>query len=209
MPGAPNRPLDIVPDAAIVKPTLDERSAKIVRRLTLDRVALKTDTWKGAPPPDLLNPLLKAESCYASGDLANAETALDLLSVRFAEPRWPTMALPFRNLRVKIPAPMPPSWDPENALTPEEREAKRSRRAAEELLGILEGAVTWAAAHAVAADDLATRVVSAKARFASHGADAEFWAGFDSICEALRARIAIPGGAPARAPAPSAAPEEA
>ncbi|MGA8536079.1 MAG: hypothetical protein WB789_01645, partial [Thermoplasmata archaeon] len=93
-------------------PETPERRA--LRRLAPSRVALRLDQWKGAPSPDLLTPFEKAEAAYTAGDYTAALQALDQLSIRFAEPRWPTLPEPFRRLRVPIPAPMPPHWDPEH-----------------------------------------------------------------------------------------------
>src|SRR5579859_2543952 len=130
MPGAPNRPPEIdKPPAA--EPPKDEVARRLLRRLGPMRVALQLDLWKGAPSPELVAPLEHAESNFASGDLVTASGHLDQLAVRFAEPRWPTLPAPFRGLRVHIPAPQPPQWDPEHALPATEKEGRRLQREAE------------------------------------------------------------------------------
>ena len=175
----------------------------MLRRLAPSHVALLLDSWKGGPPPEVLQAFAKAEASYRAGDFAGASGALDLLSIRFAEPRWPTLPLPFRSLRVPIPAPQPPSWDPEHALPTEEKEARRARRVAEEQVALAEACVAWARDHGVPADDLFSDVAVAKAAFASGGASAEFYVPIDGIWSRLRERLPRPkGGATTPAPAP-------
>jgi hypothetical protein len=209
MPGAPNRPPETAP-AAPPPPLPEDSPAKtVLRRLAPSRVALLLDQWKGAPSPELILPFEKAEAAFGAADYPNAVSALELLSVRFAEPRWPTLPEPFRSLRVPIPAPMPPHWDPDHALAPADRDAKRARKAAEEQLALAAGSVSWAAAHQVDVADLAPRVEEARAIFATEGASAGFYERIDTIWEAIRSRLPLPrasAGRPA-APGASSAPE--
>ncbi|MCI4368156.1 MAG: hypothetical protein L3K09_01140 [Thermoplasmata archaeon] len=200
MPGAPNRPPEGAVPPAPAAPSPDERARKVVRRLAVCRVALWLDTWKGAPPAELLAPLEKAEASFASGDLGTAETSLDLLSVRFAEPRWTSMPLPFRNLRVNIPAPQPPAWDPENALPADQREALRAHRATETLLSILSASVAWADAHGISCADVLAPLELARSAFAAGTNDASVFGPMDAAADALRVRVRMPArGAPAHA----------
>jgi len=204
MPGAPNRPPETTPAAAPPPPAGDSPAKTVLRRLAPSRVALRLDQWKGAPSPDLTAPLEKAEAAFAAADYSNALSALDLLSVRFAEPRWPTLPEPFRLLRVPIPAPMPPHWDPDHALAPADREAKRLRRVAEEQLALAAGCVTWAATHQIEVTDLVPRVEEARAVFATEGGSDGFYERIDTVWEAVRARVPLPASSSARA-APAAA----
>jgi hypothetical protein len=182
---------------------------KVLRRLAPSRVALLLDQWKGGPSPDLTTPFEKAESAFAALDYPNAITALDLLSVRFAEPRWPTLPEPFRFLRVSIPAPMPPSWDPDNALPPSDREAKRARKFAEDQLALAAGSISWAAAHQVDVADLTPRLEEARAIFSTEGGSEGFYERIDPIWEAIRARVPLPKSSAPRpaSAAPAPAPE--
>lgn len=212
MPGAPNRPPEPAaepPPPAIVPESPQE---KALRRLVPSRVALLLDPWKGTPSPDLTGPLERAERAYDAADYAACATALDLLSVRFAEPRWPTLPEPFRRLRVPIPAPMPPHWDPEHALAPSEKEARRARRAADDQLALATASLTWAGAHGVPADDLSPKLAEAKMLLETEGPTRAFLDRVDSVWTGLRARLPAPKGAAPRV-APAAAtptePEEA
>jgi len=185
---------------------------KALRRLAPIRVALLLDLWKGAPGPDLLGPFEKAEHAYAAGDYAGCTTSVDLLSVRFAEPRWPTLPEPFRRLRVPIPAPMPPHWNPENALPPVEREALRSRRTADDQLALATGCLAWAAAHALETTDLTPRLEEARTLLGTEGVSSAFYDRIDAVWTGVRERFPLPksGGArPSPAPAPTVEAEEA
>ncbi len=186
---------------------------KVLRRLVPSRVTLLLDLWKGAPSPDLLGPYDKAEDAAAAGDFATALQALDRLSIRFHEPRWPTLPEPFRRLRVEIPPPMPPSWNPENALAPAQRDALRARREADDQVLLARGSVAWAAAHGVDVGDSGARVEEAAQLLASEGLVPGVYERVDGVWEGLRARLPRPksaaGRPPAAAPPPSAETETA
>ncbi len=201
MPGAPNRPPERAEEAPPAPPVPDPPERKALRRLVPTHVALLLDVWKGAPSPELLTPFERAEGTFAAHDYPGALGALDLLAIRFAEPRWPTLPLPFRLLRVPIPPPMPPSWNPENALPPAERDAKRARATAEEQLALAEGSAAWAAAHTVPVDDLGPQLAAAKAALAGPGVPDGFYAALDPFWATLRSRLPRPKGVPARAAA--------
>src|SRR5690242_20638449 len=141
MPGAPNRPPEVTGPAP--PPPVDDPGTRVLRRLAPCRVALRLDVWRNAPSPELLKPFSAAESAYASGDLPGAENALDQLAVRFADPRWPTMPEPFRRLRVAIPAPQPPAWDPEFTLAADEKDRRKAHRGVEGQVALAEGVVQW------------------------------------------------------------------
>lgn len=211
MPGAPNRPPDTTPPPPAVTVVAEPPEKRVLRRLAPARVALLLDQWKGAPNGDLTTPFQKAEAAFAAADYPNALSALDLLSVRFAEPRWTTLPEPFRLLRVPIPAPMPPSWNPDNALPPAERDAKRARQFAEEQIALAAGCVAWAAAHRVDLADVAPRVDEARTIFAAEGPSSGFYERIDRVWDAVRARAPLPSSPPPRAaPARAAtAPEDA
>ena len=201
MPGAPNRPPETGPVPATPTLFADPPERKVLRRLAASRIALLLDPWKGAPSPDLTTPLEKAETAFASGDFSTASGALDMLSVRLAEPRWPTLPEPFRRLRVSIPTPMPPHWDPDHALQPPEREAKRARSAADDQLALAAASVGWLGAHQIEVADLAPRLDEARTILGTEGPGAAFYERIDAVWEAVRARAPTlrPGG-----PRPSA-----
>ncbi len=205
MPGAPNRPPEAPPEAPPPPSVPESPLQKDLRRLAPSRIALLLDLWKGAPNPDLLGPFDRAEKAFATGDYSACATALDQLSVRLAEPRWPSLPEPFRRLRVPIPAPMPPHWDPDHALPGPEKEARRARRAAEDQLALAAGSLDWAAAHGLAAGDLAPRLEEAKTLLGTEGPSGAFYERIDAIWSAVRERCPLPHGAPVRA-APAAAP---
>lgn len=194
MPGAPNRPPETgaAPPPA---PPSDDAARAVLRRLAPARVALRLDLWKNAPGADLTGPFARAEAKFGEGDYPNALAALDQLSVRFAEPRWPTMPAPFRELRQSIPAPMPPSWNPDNALPPAEREAKQLRHFAELQLALARASLDWAAAHAIAVDDLRPALDAAGAAFTAEGPSVSFWSSLDPVWAAVRSRVPPPAGA--------------
>jgi hypothetical protein len=202
MPGAPNRPPEAAaPPAPAPLPT-EAPARGVLRRLVPSHVALLQDSWKGPLPPELLAPFEKAEGAFRAGDLAGATSALDLLAIRFAEPRWPTLPEPYRRLRVRIPAPVPPHWDPDHGLPAEEKEARRAHRAAEDQLALATGALAWAAAHGCAPDGLASEVERLRAALASGTAVRDVTAGLDGVWETLHPHLPRPRGAPARAAAP-------
>ncbi len=213
MPGAPNRPPEKEPEAPVAPVLPEPPEKKVLRRLVPSRVALLLDIWKGAPSPDLTGPYDKAEEAFAAGDPATALQALDRLSIRFHEPRWPTIPEPFRRLRVAIPAPTPPSWNPENALTPAEREAKRARREAEDQVLLARGSVAWAAAHGVDVGPWGARVEEAAQLLSAEGLVPGFYERIDPVWDGLRAQLPRPksgsGRPPAASPPPSAESETA
>lgn len=208
MPGAPNRPPESTPAPAAAPPVPETPQQRALRRLAPARVALLLDAWKGAPGADLLTPFDRAEAAFAAGDFANASTALDLLSIRFAEPRWPTLPEPFRGLRVPIPAPVPPHWDPEHGLPAPEKDARRARRVAEEQLALASASAAWMAAHQIDAADLAPRLEEAKAVLATEGVVPAFYERIDTVWDGVRTRVPRPKG-PAGKAAPVAEPAAA
>jgi len=208
MPGAPNRPPDPTPVAPLTPPVAEPPDRRVLRRLAPSRVALLLDQWKGAPSPELTAPFDKAETAFVAGDFPNAANALDLLSVRFAEPRWPTLPEPFRRLRVPIPAPMPPHWDPDHALAPADKEAKRARREADDQLALADAVVAWTAAHGVDLADVRPGVDEARALLPTEGGSPAFYERIDRVWDAVRARVPRPKSTAAR-PAPVAPPADA
>ncbi len=208
MPGAPNRPPEKAPETPTPTPFQETPDQKALRRLVPTRVALLLDSWKGAPSPELTGPFHKAEAAFAAGDFAAALTSLDLLSVRFAEPRWTTLPEPFRLLRVSIVAPVPPHWDPDHKLPAAEKDAKKARATAEEQLALARGSLAWAAGHGIETADLAPRLEAAAARLSDPAGLVPFYLEIDAIWTGLHGRLPAPkGGA---GPAASAAvPEEA
>ena len=204
MPGAPNRPPES--DAPVPPPPpRDEAARRILRRLGPDRIALSLEMWKGAPARELVEPLRRADGAFDAGDLVNAQGDIDQLAVRFAEPRWPTLPEPFKQLRQSIPAPMPPSWDPDNALPPPEKEARRIRREAELQRNLVEATVLWARARSIELPDGTGRVERAKAALAADGPSDAFWAEIDGIWTDVRLLIPLPKPPAPRAPPPPAA----
>jgi hypothetical protein len=197
MPGAPNRPPEVSPAPAA--PPVDQLERRVLRRLAPSRLALKLDVWKGAPSKDLLEPLAKAEALYAAGDHRGADSALDQLSVRLAEPRWPTIPEPFRQLRVKIPAPMPPHYDPEHALPAAEKELRQAKRGAETQLALAQGSVAWAKGHGVETADLEEPLRAAAAGLSGPTPADGFWTSIDLVWTTLRSRVPSPVPAPAAA----------
>ncbi|MGA7922528.1 MAG: hypothetical protein WCA77_00930 [Thermoplasmata archaeon] len=208
MPGAPNRPPEVEAPPAPAPVSGTTPAQRVLRRLAPSRVALRLDVWKGAPHNDLLTPFEKAEALFAAGDFPGAEGALDQLSVRFAEPRWPTMPSPFRELRVSIPAPQPPHWDPENSLAAPEKEARRSRKDADRQFSLARGSIEWARAHTVSVDDLAEPLRVAEQALAETGPTDPFWSSIDTIWAAVHERVPAPARAPAR-PSPTPPPAAA
>jgi hypothetical protein len=207
MPGAPNRPPEAAaaPAPPPTPPVPEAPDRPLLRRLVPSHVALLLDSWKGGAPPDVLAPFERAESTLAAGDLAGAAQALDLLSIRFAEPRWPSLPEPFRLLRVQIPAPMPPSWNPENAMAAADRDARRARRAAEGQLTLAEASVAWAGGHGIEAADLAAAVERARAALGTDGVPPPFYVEIDAVWTGLRSRLPRPKAAGRPAALPEAA----
>jgi len=210
MPGAPNRPPESTPPPP--PPTAVAPDRKALRRLVPSHVALLLDTWKGPLAPDLAGPLEKAEAAFDAADFSGASAALDVLSVRFAEPRWPTLPEPFRQLRVLIFAPMPPSWNPEHALPAPEREVLRVRKDAEAQLALALGCVAWASQHGLRTDDLEKLVEEARSALGTTGVAPAFFDCIDTLWTTLRPRLPRPRVTGTRAPVVAAAekePEEA
>ena len=192
MPGAPNRPPEKPAEVPAAPPVPTSPQQRALRRLAPSRVALLLDIWKGAPSPELTVPYEKAEAAYAAGDFENAVSALELLSIRFTEPRWPSLPEPFRRLRVPIPAPTPPHWDPEHGLAPAEREARRAHRAAEDELALADGVVPQAARLGIEVPGLADALASARTTFAREGGSAAFHETMDGVWTSVRERFPPP-----------------
>jgi len=210
MPGRPNKPPDIEPPPPSLVPVPETPEKKVLRRLVPTHVALLLETWKGAPSPELTGPFGKAESAFGSGDYAAALSSLDLLAVRFAEPRWPTLPEPFRLLRVAIPTPVPPHWDPDHALPVAEKDTKKARKSAEEQLALARGCVTWALGHGVETADIAPHLDSAAGQLGDPAGLAPFYDAIDLFWTGLRGRLPAPKVVKAPAPAaPAAGAEEA
>ncbi len=204
MPGAPNRPPEIA--AAPPPPAPEAPDVKLLRRLVPSHVALLLDSWKGPVAPEVVDPFEKAEAAVAASDWSAASSALDLLAIRFAEPRWPSLPEPFRRLRVPIPAPVPPHWDPDHALSPPEKEARKARRVAEEQLALADGSVAWATTHGLGSPELSTRLERARAALSGDGVGPEFYPNVDALWGALRGNLPRPkcAGRVAAAPADDA-----
>jgi hypothetical protein len=210
MPGAPNRPPEATPEAPAPVAVPETPQQKALRRLAPSRIALLLDLWKGAPSPELMGPFEKAEHAYAAGEFGAAATSLDLLSIRFAEPRWPSLPEPFRRLRVPIPAPMPPHWDPDHQLAAPQKEAKRAHRAAEDQLALAQGSVAWSKQHALPTDGLDARIEEARTILATEGASPAFYERIDAVWTTIRERAPLPRASTARpAPPPTAEPGDA
>ncbi len=220
MPGAPNKPPDVAPEPAAppASPPAGAdsvaRARRVLRRLGPARVVLHLECWKGTPHADLMKPVTTAESLYRSGDFLNAELSLDQFAVRLAEPRWPTLPEPFRRLRVEIPAPQPPSWDPDAKLSPPEREAKKLRRFAENQLEIARASIERGGSMGLATEDLSPLVASARDALGADGPTDRFWEPIDRIWEAVEERVPLPSPtgprpAPAAKLPPGIEPEEA
>jgi hypothetical protein len=207
MPGAPNRPPEIEgPPAPPPPATSNEAGRRVLRRLAPFRVALRLDLWKGAPSKELVDPLVRAETRYEAGDFVNASSDLDALAVRFAEPRWPTLPEPFKLLRVAIPAPMPPSWNPDNALAPAERDVKLQRKDAEFQVELAKATAAWATAHSIDLPDAPGHVDRARTALAASGPSDAFWAEVEAIWSSVRERVPMPSatGRPPATPTPTA-----
>jgi hypothetical protein len=201
VPGAPNKPP--TPPTVPLLPTArsDSPERKLPRRLAPFRVALSLELWKGSPHSDLTTPLSLAEVAFAAGDFPTTQTHLDQLAVRFHEPRWPTIPEPFRSLRVDIPAPQPPSWDPDASATPEERARRKDRREAELQLALTEGSARWAASHGFDLGSAAARLPEAADELARAGGTDVFYEIVDAFWSAVRTHLPLPGAAPPKPPA--------
>ncbi|MGI0131572.1 MAG: hypothetical protein ACREDK_00510 [Thermoplasmata archaeon] len=208
MPGAPNRPPETPAPIAPPPPEgLDGAARKALRRLVPSRTALLLDLWKSSVPADIYTPFARAEAAFLSKEYAAAENHLDQLAVRFAEPRWPTLPVPFRDLRVAIVAPMPPHWDPDHALAPPEKEAKRQRQYADTQLKLATATLEWMGAHAIAVDDLSGALAEASATLGRDGASDAFWLTLDGLWSSAYARLPAPTAAGTRPVAVPTAPQ--
>jgi hypothetical protein len=206
VPGAPNKPPEIdAPPAAVAPPAGDKRQ-HAVRRLAPARLVLRLPIWRGAPNADLIRPLERVASTLAAGEFPDAEKALDQFSVRLAEPRWPTIPEPWVRLRVPIPAPQPPHWDPDFKLSPTDREAKKNREWAQTQLLLAKGALELAPSLNVDLSDVHSVVTDAQAIFDREGASPEFWTTLDRLWEAVEGRVPLPSPAAARAAPPAKLP---
>lgn len=213
MPGAPNKP----PEGAappVAPPPPEEKLPHALRRLAPDRIVLHLPIWRGAPHADLVRPLERAAATLAAGEFPDAEKALDQFSVRLAEPRWPTIPEPWIRLRVPIPAPQPPHWDPDFSLAPADRDAKRARGWAATQLLLARGALELAPSLHADLSDVAPCVAEAQTVFDRDGPSPDFWAPLDRFWGAVQSRVALPTPASVRtAPAaklpPGIEPEEA
>jgi len=205
MPGAPNRPPEVAA-APAPAPTPDPPSARVLRRLVPAHFALLQESWKGTVPAEVLAPFEKADAAFRASDFAAATSALDLLSIRFAEPRWPSLAEPFRRLRVPIPAPVPPHWNPDHGLPAPEKDARQARRVAEDQLALVDASVQWASAHGIGTEGCTQPLATAKSALAAPGLPPEFYIAVDRIWTELRERLPPPRrtGSPAAAPAADA-----
>jgi hypothetical protein len=200
MPGAPNKPPEQAPAPAPAVTPTETPKQKVLRRLAPSRVALTLPSWKGAPSPELLDPLHEAESLYAAGDFTNAESALDRLAIRFHEPRWTTMPEPFRQLRVSIPFPQPPQWDPTHGAAPAEKEAARMKRYAETQLALAKGTLTLLEGRGLVVGELRSALGRAEKAAAAADLGPMFWEPIDEVWLGVRELVAMPTG-PARRPA--------
>ncbi len=213
MPGAPNKPPTI--EGAPPTPATEggEKRQHALRRLAPDRLVLRLPIWRGPPSPDLVKPLERVAQALGSGEFPEAERALDQFSVRLAEPRWPTIPEPWVRLRVSIPAPQPPHWDPDFKLTSAERETKRTQEWADTQIRLLRATLDLAPSLKVDLADVAPRVDEAEAVLGREGPGPAFWSPVDHVWEAVEARVSLPVAAARPAPAaklpPGIAPEEA
>ncbi len=99
-----------------------------------------------------------------------------------------------------IPAPQPPSWNPENALSAAERDALRARRQADDQVLLARGSVAWAAAHGIEVGDWNARVEEAAQVLAAEGLVPAFYERIDPVWAGLRARLPRPTSVASRPP---------
>ncbi len=214
MPGAPNKPPTIDSPPAAAPPEQGEKRQHALRRLSPDRLVLRLPIWRGPPSLDLVRPLERVAQSITAGEFPDAEKALDQFSVRLAEPRWPTIPEPWVRLRVSIPAPQPPHWNPDNQLSPADRDAKHAREWADTQLRLLRATFELAPSLKVDLADVASCVDEAQSALEQDGPSPAFWAPVDRVWDAVESRVGLPAVAAAR-PAPPAklppgiAPEEA
>jgi hypothetical protein len=213
MPGAPNKPPEIEAPPAPALPSGGDKRQHAIRRLAPARLVLRLPIWRGAPNADLVKPLERVAATLAAGEYPDAEKALDQFCVRLAEPRWPTIPEPWIRMRVPIPAPQPPHWDPDFRLSPPDREAKKNREWAQTQLLLAQGALEIAPSLSVDLTDVQPSVADARAVFDREGVTDAFWAPIDRLWEAVESRVPLPAPAarsapPAKLP-PGIEPEEA
>ena len=206
MPGGPNRPPELDAPPGPPAPAPEEKLQHAVRRLAPDRIVLRLPIWRGAPHSDLVKPLERAQAALLAGEFPEAEKALDQFSVRLAEPRWPTIPEPWIRLRVPIPPPTPPHWDPDFKLTQAEREAKRVHQWAETQLRLARGAVEGAPTLGMDLADVQSCVSEAQTVFDREGPTPAFWTPIDRVWAAVRERVPLPAPAAARAAPPAKLP---
>jgi hypothetical protein len=103
-----------------------------------------------------------------------------------------------------IVQPQPPSWDPDAALTPADRDAKKARRQADSQLALAKASIDWAAAKGIDVADLRGPVETAGSSLSSGGVSEEFWAQIDAAWTGLRQRLPAPKAAPSRGAPPPA-----
>jgi hypothetical protein len=196
MPGAPNKPPDVAPPPAPATAAAPDRVHHALRRLAPARVVLRLPLWRGAPHPDLVNPLERAATLLAKEEFVEVEKALDQFAVRLAEPRWPTIPEPWSRLRVEIPVPQPPHWNPDSKLTPAERETKKARQWAETQLRLAQAAIELAPTLGLDPADTRSGVLEAETLLDRDGPSAGFWAPLDRLWETIRDRVPLPTPAP-------------
>jgi hypothetical protein len=155
---------------------------------------------------DLVRPLERVAATLAAGEYPDAEKALDQFSVRLAEPRWPTIPEPWARLRVPIPAPQPPHWDPDFQLAPADREAKKNREWSRTQLLLANGALELAPSLHVDLTDVQSGVAEAQVIFDREGPTPDFWTSLDRLWEAVENRVPLPTPAPSRTAPPAKLP---
>ncbi|MCI4340503.1 MAG: hypothetical protein L3J73_04480, partial [Thermoplasmata archaeon] len=118
--------------------------------------------------------------------------------------------MPFKRLRVEIPQPQPPQWDPDHALPAADKETKRLAREADMHRDLALASIAWGSTHQVDLSDLTPCVERAQATLASAGPGDAFWADIDSFWQAVRTRVPMPkaAGRSAVPAAPAAPPAE-
>jgi hypothetical protein len=203
MPGAPNKPPPLGP---VAPPVPETPRSKVLRRIAPVRTVLRLEIWRGSPPRELLTPFGQAEAAFGREEYEAANTFLDQLATRLAEPRWPTLPEPFRSLRVNVVRPQPPHWDPDHGAPPEERDARRARRYAEAQVQLARATYATELALGTPVPELAELLSGAETRLAAQAPDAEFWESVDRIWSTLREKVPVP--APFAAPKASPPPPE-
>jgi hypothetical protein len=203
MPGAPNKPPELAATSPAAAGPEEARRRQVLRRLGPARAVLRLEVFRGAPHPDLVKPVERAESLFVASDFLNADLALDQFAVRLAEPRWPTLPEPFRRLRVEIARPQPPHWDPDHALSAAEKDTKKARGFAELQLLVATACVERGPSLGADLASFGPALDGARRLLESEGATDAFWAPIDELWSAVRDRIALPASAATR-PVPAA-----